>query len=58
MNTKRLRVTLVYEYETYPDNYPDQDPVKMATLDAKNDLAEELMMSLGADWKIVSAILT
>lgn len=44
----RLRVTLVYEYETNPADYPDTDPAAMARFDIETDPA----VVLDADWMV------
>jgi hypothetical protein len=47
--TKRLRVTLVYEYDVCPEDYPHgNDPLAMAHVDIETDPA----VILDADWTI------
>lgn len=49
---KALRVTLVYEYDVDPDDYPNgNDPYEMAVLDFEQDLAIK-----DSDWEIERAV--
>lgn len=49
----KMIVTLMYEYEIKPEDYPDQDPMEMAVLDIENDPA----FILDTEWTITAASL-